>query len=59
VDAPLSSLVHPGLVLGLLCGVVGVTLQTPERAVLWALAGYFLGKSIQSTVWAVTAGPST
>ncbi|WP_167837431.1 hypothetical protein [Halosimplex halophilum] len=54
----LSSLARPGLLLAALFGAAGVALRGPERAVLWALVGYFLGKSIQSTVWAVTAGHS-
>jgi len=54
----LSTLARPGLVFAALCGVVGAAVQRPERSVLWALVGYFLGKSVQSTVWAVTAGPS-
>ncbi|ELZ25626.1 hypothetical protein C475_09214 [Halosimplex carlsbadense 2-9-1] len=54
----LSPLARPGLLLAASCGAVGAAVQSPERAVLWALVGYFLGKSIQSTVWAVTAGPS-
>jgi hypothetical protein len=40
-----------GIVLGALCGFVGVALTEPESGLLIALGGYFLGKSIQSTLW--------
>jgi hypothetical protein len=49
---PLSS-VEPrlGIVLGVLCGIVGVVLRGPESGLLAAFVGYFLGKSLQSTLW--------
>lgn len=40
-----------GIVLGVLWGLVGVALLDPESGLLSALVGYFLGKSIQSTLW--------
>lgn len=40
-----------GIVLGVLCGLVGVALVEPESGLLSALVGYFLGKSVQSTLW--------
>jgi hypothetical protein len=40
-----------GIVLGVLCGLVGVALLELESGLVSALVGYFLGKSIQSTLW--------
>jgi len=41
---------HLGVVLGVLCAIGGFALQGPEGGVFWSLVGFFLGKSIQSTV---------
>ncbi|WP_123537520.1 hypothetical protein [Halosimplex salinum] len=48
----------PGLLVGLLCGAAGFALRGTEAAVLWFVVGYFVGKSIQSTVWTLTGGPT-
>jgi hypothetical protein len=45
---------YPGAVLGILCAGVGAVLQGVESSVLWGLIGYFVGKSIQSTLWTIT-----
>ncbi|WP_254824614.1 MULTISPECIES: hypothetical protein [Haloglomus] len=49
---------RPGLVAAGLCSMVGLLLQGPDAAVLWALVGYFAAKSLQSVVWTWTGGPS-
>jgi len=41
----------PGLVVGICAGAAGVLLHDAEMAVLWALVGYFVGKSVQSALW--------
>jgi len=48
-----------GIVLGVLGGVVGLVVHSTEGAVLWALVGYFLGKSIRSTVRTVSGNRAT
>lgn len=56
----LSSVVpHLGVVLGTLCAIAGFAFQGVEGAVLGCLVGYFLGKTVQSTIWAFTGGPAT
>lgn len=50
---------RPGLGLGALGAAVGVSVQGPDQAIIWAIVAYFLGKAIQSTVWTLTAGSST
>lgn len=52
------ALSRPGLVFGALCGVVGLALQGPDRAVLWLLVGFFLGKSLQSALWTISGTAS-
>ncbi|MFB6142660.1 MAG: hypothetical protein ABEJ30_04880 [Halorientalis sp.] len=49
----LSAIDHFGMLLGVACAIVGFAVQGPEGSVLWALVGYFLGKSIQSTYWTI------
>lgn len=44
---------RPGPVFGVICGVVGLGLQGPERAILWVLVGFFIGKSLESTLWTI------
>ncbi|WP_181691249.1 hypothetical protein [Natronomonas sp. LN261] len=47
-----SATTHLGVVFGVLCAIGGLAFQGPEGGVFWSFVGYFLGKSIQSTVWA-------
>lgn len=54
-----SVLLHLGLVLGALCALAGVAFQGLEAGFLWLLVGYFLGKSAQSTVWALTGSATS
>lgn len=42
-----------GLVVGICAGIGGALLHDAETAVLWALVGYFVGKSVQSVMWAL------
>ncbi|WP_276259042.1 hypothetical protein [Haloglomus litoreum] len=49
---------RPGLVAAGLCSIVGLLVQGPDAAALWALVGYFAAKSLQSVVWTWTGGPS-
>ncbi|SFS10436.1 hypothetical protein SAMN05216559_3730 [Halomicrobium zhouii] len=49
-----SLLGHPGLVVGVVCGVAGAALQGEEAGVLWFFVGCFAGKSLQSIYWTVT-----
>jgi hypothetical protein len=42
-----------GLFVGICAGISGVLLQGIETAILWAIVGYFLGKSVQSVLWAL------
>lgn len=42
-----------GLVVCVCGGIAGLLVQDVEIAVLWALVGYFLGKSAQSVLWAL------
>jgi hypothetical protein len=49
-----SLMSHSGLVVGVVCGVVGAALQGVEAGVLWFVVGYFAGKSLQSIYWTVT-----
>ncbi|WP_170092925.1 hypothetical protein ACAH01_16535 (plasmid) [Halomicrobium sp. HM KBTZ05] len=50
---------RPEIACALLCGAVGFGLYGVESGVLWAIVGYFLGKSIESLFWTVTGGPSS
>ncbi|WP_459191727.1 hypothetical protein [Halosimplex sp. J119] len=45
---------RPGIVFGVICGAVGLGLQGPEGAVIWLLVGFFVGKSLQSTLWTLS-----
>lgn len=49
----------PALVAAGVCSLVGFLGQGMEVAILWALVGYFVVKSLQSVVWTWTGGPST
>ncbi|MFB6195648.1 MAG: hypothetical protein ABEI80_05725 [Haloplanus sp.] len=49
-----STVTRPSVVLGALSAAVGFAFQGAEGAVLWSLVGYFLGKSIRSTLRTVT-----
>lgn len=46
-----SPVAHLGLASGLLGAVVGLVVGGVGGATLWALVGYFAGKSVQSAVW--------
>jgi hypothetical protein len=46
-----SPVTHLGLATGLLGAVAGLIVGGVESATLWALVGYFAGKSVQSAVW--------
>lgn len=46
-------------VLCALCLVVGLLLSDVAGGVLGGVVGYFLGKSVQSTVWAISSGRSS
>lgn len=59
MDSLADSISHLGVVVGGLAGGVGVVFQGPESGVLWSLVGYFLGKSVQSMVWAVAGNRSS
>jgi hypothetical protein len=41
---------RPGPVLAALCGIVAVAFHGLGTAVLWSVVGFFLGKSIRSTL---------
>lgn len=53
---PSSLAARPGLALGVLCGVAGLALGSPETGLLGALVGYFLGKSLRSVRRTVEGG---
>lgn len=54
-----SAVSHLGILLGPLCAIVGLAVQGPESAALWAVVGYFLGKTTQSTYWAIAGERTT
>jgi len=58
MPGPSIVLRHLGPGLGALFGLVGLIGQGFEAGVLWSLVGFFLGKSLQSTLWTVSAGRS-
>lgn len=38
-------------VAGLVAAGVGVGFRSPQAALVWGLVGYFLTKTLQSTIW--------
>jgi hypothetical protein len=50
---------HLGVLFGGLCGIAGLAFQGIESAVIWSLVGYFLGKSVQSTLLALSSDHTT
>ncbi|WP_226043197.1 hypothetical protein [Natrinema sp. DC36] len=42
--------------LGVIGGIVGITVHGIESGILWALVGYFFGKAIQSIFWTIGGG---
>lgn len=56
MHAPKAVITHLGLLLGIIGGALGWVSQGLDAAVLLLLIGYFLGKSVQSTLWTITGG---
>lgn len=54
-----QSTAYVPVVAAAVAGVLGAVVTGPDAAVLGAILGYFVGKTVQSLVWTVNGAPGS